>query len=246
MKQIFTFSLFAVLAWLFASPILASGAGDDPYRVQRSGMLKEIEEDLQVTAGRTGRMTVSPCVLEAMLNIPRHEFVPENLKPYAYVNRPLPIGHSQTISQPFIVGIMTDLLNINKGSVVLEVGTGSGYQAAVLAYCVKIVYSIEIIKELAEEARARLQRLDYQNVEVRIGDGYKGWQEHAPFDAIIVTAAAAHVPPPLIEQLKPGGRMVIPVGEPLRTQYLTLVEKDDEGKIKMQKLLPVAFVPLTD
>jgi protein-L-isoaspartate(D-aspartate) O-methyltransferase len=111
---------------------------------------------------------------------------------------------------------------------------------------VKIVYSIEIIKELGEEARARLQRLGYQNVEVRIGDGYKGWQEHAPFDAIIVTAAAAHVPPPLIEQLKPGGRMVIPVGEPVRTQYLTLVEKDDEGKIKMQKLLPVAFVPLTD
>ncbi len=128
----------------------------------------------------------------------------------------------------------------------LEVGTGSGYQAAILAHCVKMVYSIEIIKELGEEAGARLQRLGYRNVEVRIGDGYKGWQEHAPFDAIIVTAAAGRVPPPLIEQLKRGGRMVIPVGEPNRTQYLTLVEKDGEGKIKVQELLPVAFVPLTD
>jgi protein-L-isoaspartate(D-aspartate) O-methyltransferase len=246
MKQIFTFSLLAVLLRLLASPVLASGTEGDPYRIQRAGMVKEIEEDLEITAERTGRKAVSPCVLEAMLNVPRHEFVPENLKPYAYVNRPLPIGHSQTISQPFIVGIMTDLLNVGKGSSVLEVGTGSGYQAAILAYCVKMVYSIEIIKELGEEARARLQRLGYQNVEVRVGDGYKGWEEHAPFDAIIVTAAAAHVPPPLIEQLKPGGRMVIPVGEPIRTQYLTLVEKDAEGKIKMQKLLPVAFVPLTD
>jgi len=246
MKQIFTFSLLAVLVWLLVSPVLAFGAEDDPYRMQRAGMVKEIEEDLQFIAEHTGSKAVSPCVLEAMLNVPRHEFVPENLKPYAYVNRPLPIGHSQTISQPFIVGIMTDLLNVGKGSSVLEVGTGSGYQAAILAYCVKMVYSIEIIKELGEEARARLQRLGYQNVEVRVGDGYKGWEEHAPFDAIIVTAAAAHVPPPLIEQLKPGGRMVIPVGEPIRTQYLTLVEKDAEGKIKMQKLLPVAFVPLTD
>jgi protein-L-isoaspartate(D-aspartate) O-methyltransferase len=246
MKQIFTFSLLAVLISLLAPPTLVSGAEGDPYRIQRAGMVKEIEGDLQFTAERTGSKVVSPCVLEAMLNVPRHEFVPENLKPYAYVNRPLPIGHSQTISQPFIVGIMTDLLNVGKGSSVLEVGTGSGYQAAILAYCVKMVYSIEIIKELGEEARARLQRLGYQNVEVRVGDGYKGWEEHAPFDAIIVTAAAAHVPPPLIEQLKRGGRMVIPVGEPIRTQYLTLVEKDAEGKIKMQKLLPVAFVPLTD
>ena len=141
---------------------------------------------------------------------------------------------------------MTDLLNIGKGSVVLEVGTGSGYQAAILAYCVKQVYSIEIIKGLGEEAKARLQRLGYENVEVRIGDGYQGWKEHAPFDAIIVTAAAGHIPPPLLEQLKPGGRMVLPVGEPYTTQYLTLVEKDKEGKINTKRLLPVAFVPLTD
>jgi protein-L-isoaspartate(D-aspartate) O-methyltransferase len=246
MKQIFTFSLFSILVWVLASSILASGAEDDPYRMERASMVKEIEEDLRFTAERTGRKSLGPCVLDALLNTPRHEFVPAYLKPFAYVNRPLPIGHSQTISQPFIVGIMTDLLDVDKDSSVLEVGTGSGYQAAVLAYCVKKVYSIEIIKELGEEARVRLQRLGYRNVEVRIGDGYKGWPERAPFDAIIVTAAAPHVPPPLIEQLKPGGRLVIPVGGPFKPQNLTLVEKDAEGKIKIQELLPVAFVPLTD
>jgi protein-L-isoaspartate(D-aspartate) O-methyltransferase len=140
---------------------------------------------------------------------------------------------------------MTELLDVGKDSVVLEVGTGSGYQAAILAYCVKQVYSIEIIDALGEEAKPRLKRLGYQNVEVRIGDGYYGWKEHAPFDAIIVTAAASNIPPPLIEQLKPGGRMVIPVGGPFMTQYLMLVEKDGEGKIKTKQLLPVAFVPLT-
>ena len=246
MKRGPAFSLFVILPWLLASAILASGPDDDSYRTRRAAMVKEIEEELELTSERIGKKALSQCVLEAMLNVPRHEFVAENFRPFAYVNRPLPIGHSQTISQPFIVSIMTDLLHVSKSSVVLEVGTGSGYQAAILAYCVKQVYSIEIIKELGEEARARLQRLGYPNVEVRIGDGYKGWKEHAPFDAIIVTAAAAHVPAPLIEQLKPGGRMIIPVGEPYATQYLTLVEKDDCGKVKMKQLLPIAFVPLTD
>jgi len=208
-------------------------------------MVKEIEDDLRLTSERVGKKALSPCVLEAMMNTPRHEFVPELLKGYAYENRPLPIGQGQTISQPYIVGIMTELLDVNKASVVLEVGTATGYQAAVLAYCVKQVYSIEIIPELGEEARARLARLGYKNIEVRIGDGYHGWKEHAPFDAIIVTAAAPDIPPPLIEQLKPGGKMVIPVGRPHMTQSLMLLDKDDGGKVKTKQLLPVAFVPLT-
>ncbi len=239
-------SLVAMLLWVLAVPSFASGAGDDPYRVPRAGMVKEIEGDLALTSDRLGKKALSQCVLDAMLNVPRHEFVPEQFRRYAYENHPLPIGQGQTISQPYIVAVMTDLLEVGKGSVVLEVGTGSGYQAAILAYCVKQVYSIEIIKELGEEAKARLQRLGYENVEVRVGDGYQGWKEHAPFDAIIVTAAANHIPPPLMEQLKPGGRMVIPVGEPHTTQYLTLVEKDEAGKITTKRLLPVAFVPLTD
>lgn len=246
MKRSLLLSLLAVLSWLLASPAFTSEADDDSYSKQRAVMVKEVEEDLQSTAEHTGKKSLDPCVLEAMIRVPRHEFVPAHLKPFAYVNRPLPIGHSQTISQPFIVGIMTELLNIRKGSSVLEVGTGSGYQAAVLACCANKVYSIEIIKELGEEARSRLQRLGYLNVEVRIGDGYQGWKEHAPFDAIMVTAAPDHIPPPLIEQLKPGGRMVIPVGRPGRTQYLTLVEKDADGKVTTRQLLPVAFVPLTD
>jgi protein-L-isoaspartate(D-aspartate) O-methyltransferase len=247
MKRCFGLALVAILPWVLALLSVASGAADgDSYRVQRAGMVKEIEDELKLTSERIGKMALSQCVLDAMLNVPRHEFVPEQYRRYAYENRPLPIGHGQTISQPYIVGIMSDLLDIDKSSVVLEVGTGSGYQAAVLAYCVKQVYSVEIIKGLGEEARVRLQRLAYENVEVRIGDGYQGWKEHAPFDAIIVTAAASHIPPPLIAQLKPGGRMVIPVGEPFATQYLTLVEKDREGKINTKRLLPVAFVPLTD
>ncbi len=246
MKRCLVLFLVAILLSVPAIPVFASGAESDSYRLQRAGMVKEIEDELSFTSERIGKKALSQCVLDAMLNVPRHEFVPEHLTRYAYENRPLPIGHGQTISQPFVVGIMTDLLNVGKGSVVLEVGTGSGYQAAILAYCVKQVYSIEIIKGLGEEAKARLQRLGYENVEVRIGDGYQGWKEHAPFDAIIVTAAAAHIPPPLIEELKPGGRMVIPIGEPYTTQYLTLVEKDREGKINTKRLLPVAFVPLTD
>jgi protein-L-isoaspartate(D-aspartate) O-methyltransferase len=241
----FVLSLTVMLFWAYAVPSLASGSDDDPYRIQRAGLMKEIEDDLKLTSGRVGKRELSQDVVAAMVNVPRHEFVPEHLKRYAYDNRPLPIGYGQTISQPYIVGIMTDLVDPGKDSVVLEVGTGSGYQAAILAYCVKQVYSIEIIEELAAEAKSRLKRLGVQNVEVRIGDGYYGWKEHAPFDAIIVTAAASHIPPPLVEQLKPGGKMIIPVGGPFITQYLMLVEKDEGSKIKTRQLLPVAFVPLT-
>jgi protein-L-isoaspartate(D-aspartate) O-methyltransferase len=228
-----------------AVPIVAFGAGEDPYQIRRAGLMKEIEDDLKMTSGRIGKKELHQDVIAAMVNVPRHEFVPEYLRRHAYDNRPLPIGYGQTISQPYIVGIMTDLIDPSKDSVVLEVGTGSGYQAAILAHCVKQVYSIEIIQELAEEAKARLNRLGINNVEVRSGDGYYGWRAHAPFDAIVVTAAASHIPPPLIEQLRPGGKMIIPVGGPFMTQYLMLVEKDDRSQVKTRQLLPVAFVPLT-
>ena len=181
MKRCLVLFWVAVLPLAFAIPVFASGADNDSYRLQRAGMVKEIEDELSFTSERIGKKALSQCVIDAMLSVPRHEFVPEHLTRYAYENRPLPIGHGQTISQPLIVGIMTDLLNVGKGSIVLEVGTGSGYQAALLAYCVKQVYSIEIIKGLGDEAKARLQRLGYENVEVRIGDGYQGWKERAPF-----------------------------------------------------------------
>jgi protein-L-isoaspartate(D-aspartate) O-methyltransferase len=188
---------------------------------------------------------LAPEVLRVMGIVPRHEFVPERLKAQAYADRPLPIGFGQTISQPFIVVLMTDLLHIGKNDVVLEIGTGSGYQAAVLADLTRRVYTIEIIPALAEGAVDRLRRLGYSNVETRVGDGYYGWEEAAPFDGIVVTAAATGIPPPLIRQLKPGGRMVIPVGAPFALQYLTLVELDAERRATTRQLLPVAFVPLT-
>ncbi|MBP8646757.1 MAG: protein-L-isoaspartate(D-aspartate) O-methyltransferase [Syntrophobacteraceae bacterium] len=208
-------------------------------------MIKEIEEDVKATSARIGKTALVPEVMRVMGKVPRHEFVPENQKPYAYENRPLPIGYGQTISQPYIVALMTDLLEAGPGQKVLEVGTGSGYQAAVLSELVGQVYSVEIIPELAEEAAARLKRLGYENVEVRKGDGYYGWEEHAPFDGILVTAAGSHIPPPLVRQLKPGGKMVIPVGGPFMTQQLVVVEKLPDEKIRSKQVLPVAFVPLT-
>lgn len=183
-------------------------------------------------------------VLEAMSRVPRHEFVPERLAADAYRDSPLPIGYGQTISQPFIVAEMTRLLRLRPDSRVLEIGTGSGYQAAVLTEFTPHVFTIEIIGQLMQQAEKRLQRLGYTVVKVRHGDGYYGWPEEAPFDAIIVTAAAGEIPPPLIAQLKKGGRMVIPVGPPLGTQSLMLVEKDAEGKIRTRNLMPVRFVPL--
>ena len=184
-------------------------------------------------------------VLRALAEDERHEFVPANLQAQAYLNQPLPIGHGQTISQPYIVALMTQLAAPDEDDVVLEVGTGSGYQAAVLARLAGHVYSIEIIAALAEQAKARLVRLGFGNVTTRLGDGYFGWQEHAPFDAIVVTAAASHVPPPLIAQLKPGGRMVIPVGGRFAVQYLLLVEKTGSGEVVTRQITAVRFVPLT-
>lgn len=183
-------------------------------------------------------------VLGAMLAVPRHEFVPEEHRNLAYADRPLPIGEGQTISQPYIVALMTELLRIEPGDRVLEVGTGSGYQAAVASHLADSVLTIEIFESLAENAKRRLGRLGYRNIVVRQGDGYFGWSERAPFDAIVVTAAAGHIPPPLVRQLKPDGRMVIPVGGAFQTQRLVLVEKRPDGTTTTRNLLPVRFVPL--
>jgi protein-L-isoaspartate(D-aspartate) O-methyltransferase len=206
-------------------------------------MLEEIADDAAATAEYTGRAAFSPRVMAAMAKVPRREFVPAGEARYAYVNNALPIGHGQTISQPYIVALMTDLLNLESDHVVLEIGTGSGYQAAVLSQLVRQVYSIEVIPELAEEARERLLRLGCDNVSVKVGDGNQGWPDHAPFDGIVVTAAAPVVPDDLVAQLRRGRRMVIPIGQQQR-QDLVLIEKSDDGAVRQRSLLPVAFVPL--
>ena len=180
--------------------------------------------------------------LQAMRTVPRHLFVPDDYSKEAYDDRPLPIGHGQTISQPYIVAYMTSVLGLKKSDKVLEIGTGSGYQAAVLAEIVDRVYTVEIVEPLGKQAEGRLADM-YDNVEVRIADGYYGWETHAPYDAIIVTAAAGQIPPPLIEQLKDGGKMIIPVGSPYQVQQLMLVEKTTDGKLKTTSLMPVRFVP---
>lgn len=217
----------------------------DPYYDARQRMVAEIVDDVVETASQLGREQLEPKVLEAMRSVKRHEFVPPENRNRAYRNRPLPIGHGQTISQPYMVAIMTDLLNLKASDKVLEIGTGSGYQAAILAELVDRVYSIEIVEALGKDAGERLGRLHYDNIVTRVGDGYYGWKEQAPFDAIIVTAAASHIPPPLIKQLKPGGRMLVPVGSRFMTQELLLVEKDAAGNVTTRQLLPVIFVPLT-
>jgi protein-L-isoaspartate(D-aspartate) O-methyltransferase len=200
-------------------------------------------ENLAATAGPTRGLDRK--VLQAMRKVPRHLLVPEEVRSKAYQNIPLPIGYDQTISQPYIVALMTDLLDVKPDHVVLEVGTGSGYQAAVLSQLVRQVYTIEIVEPLAERAKTQLAELGYRNIIVRAGDGYAGWPEHAPFDRIIVTAGASHVPQPLIDQLRTGGKMVIPVGTAWNKLDLTLVEKTKAGRLRTQRVLPVAFVPLT-
>lgn len=208
-------------------------------------MLKDIHAHTRYSRNTTGREALDARVLNAVARVPRDAFVPQHLEHLAYSDGPLPIGQSQTISQPFIVALMTDLINPTPESRVLEVGTGCGYQSAVLAELVARVYSVEIIPELSRAASERLQQLGYANVETKVGDGYYGWTEQAPFDGILVTAAAEEVPPPLVEQLAPGACMVIPVGGSMFGQELLVVEKGVLGKVRRRNLLSVAFVPLT-
>ncbi|MFO8006602.1 MAG: protein-L-isoaspartate(D-aspartate) O-methyltransferase [Candidatus Brocadiia bacterium] len=225
---------------------LATAADGEPLQWARPRFEQRAEERRRMVRTQIARREVEDeRVLAAMRHVPRHLFVPPGGRGAAYDDRPLPIGEGQTISQPYIVAYMTDLLELEPGDKVLEVGTGSGYQAAVLSEITPHVYTIEIIEELAESARRRLDRLGYDTVAVKHGDGYYGWEEHAPFDAIIVTAAAGHVPPPLLDQLKPGGRMVIPVGGVFEVQRLILVTKDADGNVRSKSVLAVRFVPMT-
>lgn len=209
-------------------------------------MISVIESEYRSTSRMTGLDRPSARVIMAIRKVPRDSFVPEDMRHYAFDNGPLPIGYNQTISQPYIVALMTDLLKPDENHTVLEIGTGSGYQTAILSLLVKKVYTMEIIKELNGEARERLQKFHYRNIECRHGNGYEGWPEHAPYDGIIVTAAAPFIPQTLIDQLKPGGRMVIPVGQTYYHQELMLVEKDQKGETKTTNILGVAFVPLVD
>jgi protein-L-isoaspartate(D-aspartate) O-methyltransferase len=231
-----------VFLWLL---LPAAVPAADEYAQQRREMLQIIEQEVLLTAKYIGTDRLAPEVAGAMGSVPRHGFVPLGQKRYAYENRPLAIGFGQTISQPYIVALMTELARLKQGEKVLEVGTGSGYQAAVLAELTDQVFTIEIIEPLGRRAAERFRELGYDTIRARIGDGYYGWQEAAPFDAILVTAASDHIPPPLIRQLKPGGRMVIPVGGRFQVQQLLVVEKDDQGKVTTRQILPVRFVPLT-
>ncbi len=246
------------LVALLLSP--AALAADDPHAGPRADMVETIRTYARHSPSARGRGHLDPRVLDVMGRVPRHEFLPKRpsrglgwfydrlsggkLQYLAYADRPLPIGYGQTISQPFIVALMTDLAAPEADHVVLEVGTGSGYQAAVLAQLVRRLCTIEIIPELGASAAATLKRLNYGNVRTRIGDGYHGWAECGPFDSIVVTAASDHVPPPLLRQLKPHGRLVIPVGGVFSTQQLVLVQKRADGRVTTQQLLPVRFVPL--
>ena len=260
--------LGGALLWV-ALAVLPAHAQDMP--AERQAMVREVA----AMARTFGGGAIEPRVLDALNRVPRHEFVSALLRPYAYDNRPLPIGHGQTISQPYIVAAMTDLLKVGAGGTAqpdrpsnstalpdragnwtaqpdragnwtaLEIGTGSGYQAAVLAELGARVFTIEIVEPLALEAAARLKRLGYAGIATRVGDGYHGWPERGPFDAIVVTAAASHVPPPLVQQLKPGGRMAIPVGSQFLTQQLMVVEKHADGTVTTRQVMPVRFVPLT-
>lgn len=232
-----------LLSWL--SVALSPAWAADSFEQQREKLIDQIRDDVSLSAEVLGKTRLDESVLTAMSAVPRHEFVLDKNRHQAYKNRPLPIGYGQTISQPSVVAMMTDLLRLEPTDKVLEIGTGSGYQAAVLAELVAKVFSIEIIPELAERAAKALTRTGYDNVISRQGDGYYGWQEASPFDAIIVTAAADHIPPPLLKQLKAGGRMVIPVGSRFMLQHLVLVSKDADDNIVTEQLLPVNFVPLT-
>ena len=220
-------------------------ASEHDMTAERQRLLEKIEAEVRMTAPELGFARLDPRVAEAMLRVPRHTFVPNAQRALAYANYPLPIGGGQTISQPYIVAIMSQLLDVGPGDRVFELGTGSGYQAAVLAAMGVEVYSVEIVPELAERARANLEAAGYPQVQVRAGDGWLGWPEAAPFDGIILTAAAPVIPDQLIDQLRPGGRLVMPIGETYGVQQLAIFDKDADGALRRRDLLPVRFVPVT-
>ena len=233
-----------VLTYFLLLVSMATSAEEATYTAARAAMVEELRLYAQILDD-PDEARISDAVMASMNTVKRHELVPQSERRFAYENRPLPIGYGQTISQPYIVALMTELVEPDADDVVLEVGTGSGYQAAILAELVDHVYSIEIIEALATRAKQDLLRLGYRNITTKLGDGYYGWEEHGPFDSIVVTAAAGHVPPPLIEQLKPGGRMVIPVGSRFMTQTLLLIEKTENGEVITRQFGAVRFVPLT-
>jgi protein-L-isoaspartate(D-aspartate) O-methyltransferase len=239
-RLFFCLLTLAVMTMFPAEPVSAQ----DPYATARRLMLDDIAALARETQRETSRAAYAPRVMDAMASVPRHRFVPADEAAHAYANRPLPIGYGQTISQPFIVALMTELLDLKGGERVLEVGTGSGYQAVVLAGLAREVYTVERLAPLAQEAAARLAQEGYASVRTRTGDGYAGWPEAAPFDAIMVTAGAPEVPPALVEQLAPGGRLVIPVGAQRTGQELLLITKDPQGRVSRRSVLAVRFVPL--
>lgn len=226
-------------------PRIGPEAEDATYAERRAALVDVIERNVRATGDATGITRLDAAVIDSIAAVPRHEFVPSRVREQAYANRPLPIGAGQTISQPYIVALMTHLADVDADSTVLEIGTGSGYQAAVLAGIADAVYTIEIVDELGRRARRTLDRLGYDNVSVRIGDGFAGWPEAAPFDAIVVTAAPEEVPPPLVEQLAVGGRIVAPVGDQRGGQTLRVLEKDADGELSRRDVLGVRFVPFT-
>jgi protein-L-isoaspartate(D-aspartate) O-methyltransferase len=237
--------LVAVQALVGTVENAAARADEDRWALPRAAMIDTIQAHAASLPQTVNGRGLSPAVLDVMGKVPRHRFVPEQAQRQAYADMPLSIGFGQTISQPFIVALMSHLVRASSESTVLEIGTGSGYQAAVLSPLAKAVCTIEIIPGLGQTAGRLLQDLGYRNVQTKIGDGYFGWPECGPFDGILVTAAAGHVPPPLVQQLKPGGRMVIPVGTVFGPQFLTLVEKTMAGQVTSRQILPVRFVPLT-
>jgi protein-L-isoaspartate(D-aspartate) O-methyltransferase len=234
-----------MIASLLAAAVPATAGADADYARARAQLMTEIAADAGETAPYTGRTTFSPAVMNAMAKVPRHLFVPAARRAEAYANRPLPIGHGQTISQPYIVALMSDLLDLGPGQRVLEIGTGSGYQAAVLAEMGAEVYTIEIVAPVGAAGAQALREAGYERVRTRIGDGYAGWPEAAPFDAIIVTAAPTEIPAPLIAQLKPGGRLVVPVGARDAIQQLLVAIRRADGTLEERRTIPVRFVPLT-
>lgn len=239
------FQLTLILGALLVAAVAYTVTADDDVHNANKALWEDVAFQVSRLRTELGFDRLSPAVLETLHKVPRHRFVPDDQKRYAYENRPLPIGYGQTISQPLIVAMMTELLQVGPGDRVFELGTGSGYQAAVLDALGTEVYSVEIVPQLGASARETLDTLGHAKVKTRVGDGYFGWEEAAPFDAVIVTAASDHIPPPLIRQLKPGGRMLIPVGSRYFTQKLVLVTRGEEGAVRTREIIPVHFVPLT-